>query len=207
MSLHGAGEVLMNPRWADFVPDPPTYAHCVNFVTNGTLFTPHNVELLIRLKIHHLDISLDAGSEETYGKIRGGNWTKLWDGIDRLIASRLNIHPMLMANMTLMQSNVWEVAKLIPILMAKKFEHLHIFHLNRMPDAEAKAWRFPFNDGSGEFTYYDQQCLLPENKAEHDEAIAQAAAIARELSFPVRCSGLFFGKLGFSMNLHELVPS
>lgn len=208
LSLHGAGEVLMHPHWSSFVPDPPDYARNVCFVTNGTLFTPRNVDLIIKHKISALDISLDAGCAEAYAKIRGGNWQKVWEGIDRLIAARpSNGYPVLRANMTLMKSNVWEVAKLIPLLAARKFHDLHFFHMNAMPETQAKAWRFPFNDQSGEFCYYDQQGLLPVDRLEHDTALVEAAKIADQLNFPVHCTGLFFGSTGCGMSLVNLVQS
>jgi MoaA/NifB/PqqE/SkfB family radical SAM enzyme len=206
VSLHGAGEVLMHPHWHSYVPQPSSYERNIGFVTNGLLFTPKNVELLMAHKIAYLDISMDAGSEEVYGKIRGGDWARLWDGIDRVIAARAGgPYPKLIANITLMMANIWEVARLIPILKAHQFTHLHVFHLNKLGEDEAKAWKYRFNSGSGDFTYWDQQCTLPVNQHAHDTAMTAAARVAKRESFLVACSGLFFGKQGFAMPLHELV--
>lgn len=206
MSLHGAGEVLMHPHWQDYVPQPPDYAHSVGFVTNGLLFTPRNIELLISRKIDYLDISVDAGSERVYKRIRGGDWHRLWDGVDRLIAARQDgIHPKLIANMTLMMANVFDVYKLIPLLKTRGFTHLHIFHLNAKEEAVAKAWNYRFNDDSGDFNYRDQQCTLPHNLPEHDTALRTAASTAKREKFSILCSGLFFNRQGFGMPIHELV--
>ena len=160
VSLHGIGEPLMHRKFWDFIPDDVAYENRVGWVTNGLLFTESNVTKLFEKKIAWLDISMDAGTRSTYKAIRGGDWKTLWECIARIIRHRqdkTSPFPELYANMTLMHTNILEVATLAKLL-PQEFESLHLFHLNPLESAGVEEWKVPYNDKVGTFNYEAQSC-------------------------------------------------
>lgn len=204
VALHGCGEPLMHPRLWDLLPDDLGYENGVGFCTNGLLFTEETVDRLFAKRIAWLDFSIDAGTPETYGKIRGGNWETLWGNIDRIVARRGDAtYPLLYANMTLMAANVRDVAALLSHLALRRFGRLHILHMHEFNWSQFPEWRVPFRDGTGVFDYRAQNCLRPENIAMHDAAIREAIEVAHELDFPLlMATGVFLGENGSHRRLY-----
>ncbi len=199
VSLHGGGEVLVHPRWHEYVPKTPGCD--TGFVTNGTLLDARNVQKVVDSGLGWLNISFDAGSPEAYRKIRGSDWTRLWAGIDRLVASQAKLN--LTANMTLMRANLHEPAKLVPLLAGRGFKLLHLFHLNQLSGPDLDQWNYSFHDGSGTFSYRDQQ-FTPQDTEVHDVAMRHLAGVAQAHQFKVVVTGLFLGKLANMEDLNEL---
>lgn len=82
----GIGEVFVSAAYLDFFAreDLPKCLH-FSIQTNGNLLTK-NVDIIqkIQPRLEMVEISLDAGTEETYKRTRGGNFNIVLDGIRML---------------------------------------------------------------------------------------------------------------------------
>jgi len=116
LKMMGDGEVFAVPESRDFLfnfdpqanPDTSFLIH-----TNGLLMTEKMWDKIDHIKIDYLIVSMDGATKETFEKIRvGGNWEKLVENL-RFLVGKLRegrIREMSI-NMTVMKSNVHEVAK------------------------------------------------------------------------------------------------
>lgn len=84
-ALHIWGEPLINPKWDEIVHiiKSSNKSNGVTITTNGTLFTPKNIEKLKRDKVDQLIISLHTLDSKTY-PIRVGKDISLQDQLDSL---------------------------------------------------------------------------------------------------------------------------
>ncbi|MDK2954968.1 MAG: hypothetical protein PWQ57_464 [Desulfovibrionales bacterium] len=93
----------------------------LQLVTNGSLLTDDNIQLVFQRQLQKLKISLDAAKPATYEYIRGGNLEKVLRNISRVIETRnaYGLHaPYIELGFVAMKSNIAELPKFI--LMAKK---------------------------------------------------------------------------------------
>jgi hypothetical protein len=78
------GEPMLYPRFGDVVKElGQNGVKGINFYSNGLLLTDAKADLLLEYadNISFIAISIDAATEETYKKIRGGNFIKLISNI------------------------------------------------------------------------------------------------------------------------------
>ncbi|GAB7022254.1 radical SAM/SPASM domain-containing protein [Salidesulfovibrio brasiliensis] len=64
-------------------------------ITNGTMLDKETVDKLLETPITRITISIDAITEETYKKVRGGNYKKLISNIEYLLEKRKELNSML----------------------------------------------------------------------------------------------------------------
>lgn len=87
MRLAGDGEALFSPFLRNLIKglSPSTHPKLkiVELHSNGILLTEENLRELSPGSefINRLLISVDAGTEDTYRKVRGGNWERLWNNL------------------------------------------------------------------------------------------------------------------------------
>lgn len=85
LELSGSGEALFSKIDTNIIfSDARCRREAISLMSNGILLNQENLQRLIRhYKKVYLKISLDAASEETYGKLRrGGNWKTLLKNLE-----------------------------------------------------------------------------------------------------------------------------
>jgi hypothetical protein len=94
LKFAGDGEVFFSPGLRRLLRDlnPATFPKLqkVDILTNGTLF---DAEALAELRpgsdyIRTVNVSIDAGDEITYAKVRGGDWNRLRKNLNWMAAER-----------------------------------------------------------------------------------------------------------------------
>lgn len=83
LKLAGDGEVFFSPWLKSLIQriQPELFPHFreIHILSNGLLFDSEMYESLLpgSRYIQRVNISIDAGNESTYRKVRGGNWSRL----------------------------------------------------------------------------------------------------------------------------------
>lgn len=74
LGFGGSGEPLCQEQTLSILRQPPDSVKRLSIVTNGILLTPELISTFpsITKRILHLQVSLDAASEESYQRVRGG---------------------------------------------------------------------------------------------------------------------------------------
>jgi MoaA/NifB/PqqE/SkfB family radical SAM enzyme len=88
VELHGEGEPLMHPRIFDMAKLASNRGIKVSSITNGSHFTPGNIEAILDSGLEHIFVSIESADEEEFRDIRGGKLTKVTEGIRALLAAR-----------------------------------------------------------------------------------------------------------------------
>ena len=117
LQFSGIGEPLLSQslfKCLELIP-PDCYSH---FNSNFLLLTPEICQKLIESNLTEINISMDAGTESTYKKIRSNDFKKLIDNIILFHKMRKDMkkdYPLLTNNMTLMRSNIDELCEFIDL--------------------------------------------------------------------------------------------
>jgi wyosine [tRNA(Phe)-imidazoG37] synthetase (radical SAM superfamily) len=91
----------------------------IELFTNGLLLASNWTSLKCRPLIHRVMISMDAGTQQTYQMVRGGDWHRLLNGLS-VIANEKVIRPIdLWLNMTVYSKNWRDIPAFIDL--GKKF--------------------------------------------------------------------------------------
>jgi radical SAM protein with 4Fe4S-binding SPASM domain len=114
------GEPLMNARFfSNTERILEAYPEAVvNLTTNGSLLTPQNIKKLLSMKnLKHITVSVDAGTKQTYERIRkGGRWDYLMKNLSSLLENRkiCNLDsPLISTNFVVMKNNFRELPKYV----------------------------------------------------------------------------------------------
>ncbi len=84
--LTGTGETLLSPDLPRILELLAPHPAVSSFATNGLLLDRQKAELLVRLGLNRVIISMDAACAETYERIRvGGKWETLLEGVKTLV--------------------------------------------------------------------------------------------------------------------------
>jgi len=112
------GETLAIKRFRDFLrffaesPDYPDLRF--SFVTNGTVHDDKTLDLIRRLHVTWISISVDAATAPTYAIIRrGGEFEHTCQGIERFAALGRECGITVLISFTVMKDNVHEVADFV----------------------------------------------------------------------------------------------
>lgn len=77
----GYGEPLIHPRLPEMTRYAAERGVSVRMVSNGILWSRERAEQMLSAGIAQVSFSLDAGTEETYRKVRQGDWHRATRGI------------------------------------------------------------------------------------------------------------------------------
>ncbi|UXI70678.1 radical SAM protein [Tahibacter amnicola] len=148
IELVGIGEPLLSPAfWTvlaekQLAPDVYIRSNC-----NGYLLVQPYIDRLLDSPLREISISLDAATEETYRRIRGGDLRRVIRNLKALTArrrergsSQLKIH----VNMTLMRTNIAEVARVVSLARECDVDAVHLSQLSRFPHIH--DWRVTRGD-------------------------------------------------------------
>ena len=123
------GEPLMYPH-LDMLFETAQRAECgLTMVTNGSLLTDRNIERILKNGLFRVKFSLDAATQKTYAKIRGGNLEKVLRNISRLAeAKRVNNidWPLLEVGFVAMRSNILELPKFVAKAASVGINHINV---------------------------------------------------------------------------------
>ena len=123
------GEPLMYPH-LDLLFETARRAECgLTMVTNGALLTDRNIERILKNGLFRVKFSLDAATQETYAKIRGGNLKKVLKNISRLAEAKRvnNINwPMLEVGFVAMRSNILELPRFVSMAAGVGINHVNV---------------------------------------------------------------------------------
>ena len=188
IQLHGGGgEPMMSKsfwKWVSLFSKNQEAQ--IEFNTNGLLLTPRNIERLMRQRASFICVSLDAASADTYRKIRGGDWARLYRNLVALAKARAEqrVDMRLALNMTVMRDNAHEMPSLIQLAHRLGFDEVQFYKLN-----EGIAYNWIEQTPAGYvFNYQDN---LVERNADYirpffDEAVKISAELGVKLDMDHR---------------------
>jgi radical SAM protein with 4Fe4S-binding SPASM domain len=100
----------------------------ISLGSNGTLFSKDLIQKIIDSSLTEIAISLDAGSEKTYNKIRiGADFQEVRTGIKRFLESRKKagkIKPEIHTNFVLMHSNIQDLPDYVRLAVNLGVDHI-----------------------------------------------------------------------------------
>jgi sulfatase maturation enzyme AslB (radical SAM superfamily) len=185
VQLHGIGEPTNSPAFWRMLEDLPPPGICKSSInTNFTVIDDERLKKLLDSNLTIINVSLDAGTEATYQKIRGFSFDVVVENIERLLAGRRargNGFPHVHLNMTLMRSNIEELTDFIRLAERLGVDEIMLWHLNRWPD-EAMA-RYVIRKDGWSFDYAQEG--LWNYPALSNRCIRDAVQLAQEAGIPL----------------------
>lgn len=143
IQLHGIGEPLISPAfWAMLHLVPKDCDSSIN--TNLTVLDDQRLNQLLSSNLSLVNVSLDAATPLTYERIRGFSFETVIENIRRLVNARHargQSLPRLYLNMTLMRSNVEEIADFVQLASDLGADCVCLWHLNQWPEAAMQRYR------------------------------------------------------------------
>lgn len=115
--LSGVGEQTVGKAFKEILriaPHGPD--RCLKMNSNGYSLTDKKIDELVKSSLTEFNVSLDAATPVTYGKIRGGDFRKVIGGITRLVEAKrrlLKNDLLICINMTLSRVNLSEAVDFV----------------------------------------------------------------------------------------------
>lgn len=115
LSLSHSGDPFVSPLHRPLLDlDPAKYPNLkIELFTNGQRLASDWDTIKCRPMIHRVMISIDAGTGETYRRVRGGDWFRLLNGLATLEEEKLNRPLDLWINMTVSAANFLDIPSFI----------------------------------------------------------------------------------------------
>jgi radical SAM protein with 4Fe4S-binding SPASM domain len=119
----------------------------VDLTTNGSFLTPENIERLLDIKnLRQITVSIDAGTKQTYERIRkGGRWDSLIDNISSLMESkksRSQAYPIISTNFVAMKDNFQELPKYVRKMADIGVDVISVVNVHNCYSSDAKQGIF-----------------------------------------------------------------
>ncbi len=117
LSLSHSGEPFVSPLHRPLLDlDPATYPGLsIELFTNGQRLAADWDTIRARPIIHRVIVSIDAGTGETYRRVRGGDWFRLLNGLATLEQEKWNRPLDLWINMTVNAANFLDIPSFIAL--------------------------------------------------------------------------------------------
>jgi molybdenum cofactor biosynthesis enzyme MoaA len=179
VALTGLGESFMSPGFVRFVEAVKNPLVKFNFTTNGSMLTPSHIAWMLSSKIWRVNVSLDAGTPETFFKIRRSEWSRIVRNLEALAEAAATSGRkdfLLELNMTLMRENIDEIEPFLR-LASRLNASAYLAHLNDYDCND--AWVVEHNG-----FVFDYQRQILRSGPEVREKISRARALAQELRVP-----------------------
>lgn len=125
------GEPLLYPRITDLYRLAREYDCHITTISNASLLSDAMIQEITDNNVHCIKCSIDAGTPETYKKIRGGDFYKVMAGIGRLAQKKLacnSPYPIVDFNFLLMRSNCKELTRLIALASELNVRAINVFY-------------------------------------------------------------------------------
>ncbi len=134
--LTGLGEPLLNSHLKDYLLYFREKGKSFYINTNGSLIDEALIDILLTSR-NELSVSLDAGDEETYGKMRhGGNWNRVLSLLKQMSqrkAARRSPYPLLYLSFHVNDMNMISLLKIPDLAREIEIEAVK-FSWTRLPD-------------------------------------------------------------------------
>jgi len=179
VALTGLGESFMAPGFVQFVEAVKNPLVKFNFTTNGSMLTPERNAWILASKIWRVNVSLDAGTPETFFKIRRADWGRVIRNLEALAeaaAASGRKDFQLELNMTLMRENIDEIEQFLWLAYRLRAS-AYLAYLN---DYDCNGGWVVEHDGY----VFDYQKQILRSGPEVTEKISRALALAHELRVP-----------------------
>lgn len=88
IELQGEGEPLLHPRFFEMLKLIKQKGIKISFITNGSFLTAQYIEQILDSHVHSICVSIESPDPEEFRKIRGGDLSKILQGIEDLILAR-----------------------------------------------------------------------------------------------------------------------
>jgi MoaA/NifB/PqqE/SkfB family radical SAM enzyme len=171
VQLHGIGEPTNSPAFWGLLRDLPPPEICESSVnSNLTVTDKGKIKRILDSNLKIINVSLDAGTAETYKKIRGFSFEIVTSNIEYLVQLRRERgqpYPIVLMNMTLMRSNIEEVGDFIRLAERLKVDAIQFWHLNHWADdemaryvVERAGWTFDYaREGLWNYASLSNRCV------------------------------------------------
>uniref|UniRef100_I2Q7J3 Putative Fe-S oxidoreductase n=1 Tax=Desulfovibrio sp. U5L TaxID=596152 RepID=I2Q7J3_9BACT len=169
------GEPLLYKRITDLYRLAHENECYITTISNASLLSDAMIQEIIDNQVHCIKCSIDAGTPETYRKIRGGDFFKVMAGIGRLAQKKLECnspYPLVDFNFLAMRSNCRELTRLIALAAELNVRAVNVFY----PSMHRE-------DLAADCVYFDQ--------ATSDAMLAKARAVAARLGVGLNLPPLF----------------
>jgi radical SAM protein with 4Fe4S-binding SPASM domain len=103
----------------------------ITTISNGSLLTERMVDSILDNKVLCIKISMDAGTPETYKRIRGGDFYKVLRGVGLLAKRKMERRqqtPILDFNFLAMRSNIGELIRLLVLASELGIRAVNVFY-------------------------------------------------------------------------------
>ncbi len=130
--LQGWGEPFLHPDLLLMVESCKSHGAMVGVLTNGLLVTDEIARSLVEAGLDLFGVSVDAATDATYRAIRGGDLSKVEDGLARIArekARRRSRYPIVQLSYTLMKRNLEELPKFVDLGARHGADEILINHL------------------------------------------------------------------------------
>lgn len=118
VELQGEGEPLFHPRFFDMVAACRDRGIKVSLISNGSLLGSFQVDRLIEHAVESIHISLESAEPEEFEAIRGGKFSKVVNGLARLMQRRRELHsdrPVVGLCVTVLQRTFSAIHKIVEL--------------------------------------------------------------------------------------------
>src|SRR5947208_3651910 len=133
LHLQGLGEPMMHPRFFDMVEYAVKKGIKVTTNSNLTLVNNRRAERCVTSGLHHLHISLDGATAETYERIRvRAHFEKIVANLERLLAARKYFnseYPHTTLVMVIMRQNLHELPDIVRFAHRLSLKSIFVQHL------------------------------------------------------------------------------
>ena len=185
--LHGLGEPLMSPAFWKLLDEIGAAHRGVPYITinsNGLLLNGATISRILDSKLKEINISIDAASEDTYAKIRGGDFCRLLANVEALVTARHTAGRddfRILLNMTLMRANIEELPEFVRLAKRLGVDGVAFWQLNDGENYERPEW--VVDKGDWRFAYCDESLLHYPRLA--NEMIRAAVRTSEEIRMPI----------------------
>ncbi|MFO1159898.1 MAG: radical SAM protein [Reyranellaceae bacterium] len=189
VQLHGIGEPLSSPAFWSALESPALHADCnLNINTNLTLLNDRKLAVLLGVKARlTINVSIDAATDGTYGRIRGAELAEVIDNVEKLIAARgESRRPIVYINMTLMRENIEEAVPFVEMAHRLGVDGVFFYQMNHQPAERMEKYKI---DRDGWHFDYTQQGLW-NFKDLSNRCLNEALERGRQLGMPLYPEGL-----------------
>lgn len=88
LKIQGQGEPLLHPLFFDMVKLASSRGIKVSTISNGSLFTPQNIDKILDSGLYNIQVSIESPDTKQFKEIRGGNLEQIKAGIKLLTTTK-----------------------------------------------------------------------------------------------------------------------
>lgn len=185
LHLQGLGEPMMHPRFFEMVEYAVKKDIKVTTNSNLTLVNNRRAERCVTSGLHHLYISLDGATAETYERIRvRAHFEKVITNLERVLATRKHFnseYPHIILVMVIMRQNLHELPDIVRLAHRWSLNSIFVQHLcHDFMETNLPLQYMPMRE------FVRDETLLEEDPRRTAYYFDEARKIAKELNIDLR---------------------